>query len=233
MNHYPHHIGDYLKDTAHLDPLEDGIYRRMIDLYYTQEGPLFLDMERLCRRLRLDIDKHGAVVKDLLNEFFRQTETGWVQDRCEREIADYKDKAQTARENGKRGGRPKKAEKENPNNQAGLSEETNPVISGFSKITQKKANQNQNQNQNHIKGPTHLATRPPNVSEATWGDFLQLRKAKKAPFTDTAFSGLQREAAAAGITVERALEVCCERGWQSFKASWFNGQKQEKGRVAI
>jgi uncharacterized protein YdaU (DUF1376 family) len=115
----------------------------MIDLYYTQEGPLSNDIDRLCRRIRVDVDKHGAVVRDLLNEFFKPTETGWVQERCERELSEYKDRAEIARQNGARGGRPRK----NPENPAGLQQETQPVISGFPKITHEKANQNQN----HIK----------------------------------------------------------------------------------
>lgn len=97
MNHYPHHIGDYLKDTAHLDPLEDGIYRRMLDLYYTQEGPLERDLVRLCRRLRLDEKKHGGIVKSLLDEFFDDTEAGWAHYRCDTEIGKYREKSEKAR----------------------------------------------------------------------------------------------------------------------------------------
>lgn len=95
MNHYPHHIGDYLKDTAHLDPLEDGIYRRMLDLYYTQEGPLDANLAALCRRLRLDSRKHGEVVQQLLSEFFQVNEAGthWHHKRCDKEIAKYLEEA--------------------------------------------------------------------------------------------------------------------------------------------
>ena len=34
MNYYPFHVGDYIAHTAHLHPLEDIAYRRMLDLYY-------------------------------------------------------------------------------------------------------------------------------------------------------------------------------------------------------
>jgi len=40
MNYYQHHLGDYLRDTAHLSMLEDGAYRRLIDAYYIRERPL-------------------------------------------------------------------------------------------------------------------------------------------------------------------------------------------------
>jgi uncharacterized phage protein (TIGR02220 family) len=145
MNHYPHHIGDYLKDTAHLDPLEDGIYRRMLDLYYTQEGPLDANLSALCRRLRLDSRKHGEVVQQVLSEFFQVNEAGthWHHKRCDSEIAKYQAKADANRRNGKAGGRPKQTDEKPKNNPDGFQDETQT-------ITQKNLNQNQNQNQNQL-----------------------------------------------------------------------------------
>jgi uncharacterized protein YdaU (DUF1376 family) len=32
VNYYERHIGDYLKDTAHLSLLEHGIYTRLLDV---------------------------------------------------------------------------------------------------------------------------------------------------------------------------------------------------------
>lgn len=52
-------------------------------------------------------------------------------------------------------------------------------------------------------------------------DFLAIRKAKRAPLTQTALDGIVKEAAKAGITLTDALRVCCEKGWQSFKAEWY------------
>jgi hypothetical protein len=56
-------------------------------------------------------------------------------------------------------------------------------------------------------------------------DFLKIRKAKKAPLTQTALDGLEREAALAGISVEDAVRICVERNWQGFKADWLNNSK--------
>jgi hypothetical protein len=58
------------------------------------------------------------------------------------------------------------------------------------------------------------------LSEQGAADFLQVRKAKKAPLTQTALDGLKREAEKAGIPFASALALCCERGWQGFKAEW-------------
>lgn len=54
-------------------------------------------------------------------------------------------------------------------------------------------------------------------------DFKALRTKLRAPITATAMQGIQREAAAAGIGIEAALTMCCERGWRGFKAEWVNG----------
>jgi hypothetical protein len=51
-------------------------------------------------------------------------------------------------------------------------------------------------------------------------DFQALRGRKKAPITPTAVAGIKREAAKAGLTLESALAICCERGWTGFKAEW-------------
>jgi hypothetical protein len=52
-------------------------------------------------------------------------------------------------------------------------------------------------------------------------DFLQIRKAKKLPLTQTAVDGLQREADKAGISLEDAVRFSCEAGWAAFNAGWY------------
>ncbi len=54
-------------------------------------------------------------------------------------------------------------------------------------------------------------------------DFRKLRAAKKAALTQTAVNGIAREAGKAGMTLEAALRMCCERGWTGFKAEWVKG----------
>ena len=51
-----------------------------------------------------------------------------------------------------------------------------------------------------------------------------MRKAKKAPITETALAGIRREADKAGYTLEQALATSCERGWIGFKAEWVAGK---------
>ena len=58
------------------------------------------------------------------------------------------------------------------------------------------------------------------MTNSVWQDFKTLRKVKKAPITNAALDGIQREATKAGWSMESALKECCTRGWVGFKAEW-------------
>jgi hypothetical protein len=62
-----------------------------------------------------------------------------------------------------------------------------------------------------------IACKPAEISDILWGDWQRHRK---APFTETALKGFEREAAKAGLSVEWAITEAIERGWQGFKADW-------------
>ena len=68
-------------------------------------------------------------------------------------------------------------------------------------------------------------------------DFKALRKQHKAAITPTALAGIKREASKAGLTLNSALAMCCERGWRGFKAEWVGGSQQAHlpggGRTAL
>lgn len=51
-------------------------------------------------------------------------------------------------------------------------------------------------------------------------DFVAVRQAKKLPLTGTAVAGLEREAGKAGLSLESAIRLCCERGWAALRADW-------------
>lgn len=73
---------------------------------------------------------------------------------------------------------------------------------------------------NNTRQRRSQASRPDDVSESVWNDYLSLRKQKRSPLTETALRGIINEAEKAGITLEQALELCCARGWQGFKSEW-------------
>ena len=61
------------------------------------------------------------------------------------------------------------------------------------------------------------------VNQATAQDYLQTRKSKLAgTLTQTALNGIIREAKKAGLSLEQALTVCCERSWIGFNAQWLH-----------
>lgn len=68
-------------------------------------------------------------------------------------------------------------------------------------------------------------SRPPEVSEQVWSDWLQLRKAKKAPVTETVLSSASAEASKAGITLEAFLRIWCARGSQGLEAGWLKASE--------
>ena len=63
-------------------------------------------------------------------------------------------------------------------------------------------------------------TKPDDVDAQTWTDWLQLRKAKRAPVTLTVVNGARAEADKAGMTLDAFLQVWCRRGSQGLEAGW-------------
>ena len=95
MNYYPFHIGDYVAHTAHLDPIEDIAYRRLMDAYYMAESALPADVPSCARLIRM---KSNLVeVEQVLGEFFVLTDAGWTHKRCDAEIARMIDKSTKAK----------------------------------------------------------------------------------------------------------------------------------------
>lgn len=106
MNYYEHHLGDYAKDTGHLTIMEHGAYRLLLDRYYsTEEGIPAAQAYRLARA-RSDEERHAVDV--VLEEYFDLVDGVWINGRAEEEIERARAKIGASRENGKKGGRPKK-----------------------------------------------------------------------------------------------------------------------------
>ncbi|RQT08932.1 YdaU family protein [Burkholderia contaminans] len=170
MNYYPHHIGDFRSGTVNMTRVERWIYRDLIDVYYDTEKPLPLDLDAVCYAVGVSAEEERRAVANLLRFKFTQTDAGYVHDRCEIEIAAYRTRAETAQENGKKGGRPKKraatgsGTKQNPpetqEKPSGFPSGSNPDAIGPPDITGSKTNQEpitKNQDVNHSGGGTAQA----------------------------------------------------------------------------
>ena len=141
---------------------------------------------------QIGMREHEQEVLSVLEEFFLSTESGYINPRADREIEQYHAKIEQA----SRAGR----------------------ASAERRFNGRSTNHKPRTN-NQIKKAPKVAP-PDGVSSSVWEDFLQLRKAKKAPMTTAALSGIISEAEKAGWSLERALSECCVRGWQAFKAEW-------------
>ena len=95
MHYYQLNIGDYSSHTAHLEPLEDIAYRRMIDIYYLNECPLPEEPEEVGRLIRMRT--HCDLIANVLREFFTLQSDGWRHSRIDGEIAKFRDKSDKAK----------------------------------------------------------------------------------------------------------------------------------------
>ena len=63
--------------------------------------------------------------------------------------------------------------------------------------------------------------RPNDLPEQLWQDWLELRKAKRAPLNTTTINTFRAEAQKAGISFEEAVSFSVANGYQGFKADWY------------
>lgn len=236
MHYYSFHINDYRAATAHLSNEEDLAYRRLIDMYYDTEKKIPLDTHWVSRRIRVGI----KVVESVLADMFIRTDDGWLHSRCHEEIEHYQQNAQKNRENGRRGGRPKK---------------TQSVSTGIPMASQVKADEKATINHeirtiNHEKedtdtgatAPVRLVkkTRHEKFVPKTWlttrgvpidivEDWLKIRIAKKLVHTERAFEAVAKEAAQANMSLPDAIEYCVRKSWGGFEAQWIENERARAG----
>lgn len=113
-------------------------------------------------------------------------------------------------------------------------EKTSPTGENFSQTGEKSSSDlvkkvhTQNNNKNTIQNNNKKNTKKSESDLlAEFGivgqladDFITHRKACKAPITETALKGFQREADKAGIPLAEAITISIERNWRGFKSEW-------------
>lgn len=100
MNYYQFHLGDYSVSTRGLSWDEHCAYRMLIDLYYAREEPISLDRQRVYRQTMARSKRQKAAIDQILADFFIETPEGWVNERCERDLAAYRLKGERAQQAG-------------------------------------------------------------------------------------------------------------------------------------
>lgn len=161
MYYYQHHIGDYRKDTQHLTLLEHGVYRQLLDLYYTQEKPLSLDhthnMRLICVRNADAQEAYQNVIKD----FFIETDYGFYHKRCDDEIKKFSEKSKKSS---------LAANKRWSNNANDMRTHTERKPNGIPTKNQEPITNNQEDLKEKIKKETATAMRLPNDWEPSLQD---------------------------------------------------------------
>lgn len=71
------------------------------------------------------------------------------------------------------------------------------------------------------------------VPESIARDWLKIRKAKKMELTDTALKATIREAGMAGLTLEQAVTIACERSWAGFRAEYLQGKTKSQKEAKV
>ena len=113
MHYYQFNIGDYASHTRYLTPMQDLIYRRLLDLYYLHEKPIPEDNP--CTYIGLN--DCSTDVQRVLNDYFILTDKGWVNKRADQQIAEYKSKQKSASMAGKKSAEVRRASKDAGNEQ--------------------------------------------------------------------------------------------------------------------
>jgi len=71
------------------------------------------------------------------------------------------------------------------------------------------------------------------IPESLAVQFLKIRKDKRLTLTPAAMTALVNEFEKAGLSVPAGIELCCQRSWAGFKASWdWRDGQQEGGKHA-
>jgi uncharacterized protein YdaU (DUF1376 family) len=219
MHYYQHHIGDFIKATARLSDSQCMAYLRLIWMYYDSEKPLKAD----ARLLAFQVGAPEQDVELILQSFFSLQEDGWHQTRCDQEIADYhaylEKKANAGRAS---------AERRKNNSATGVQQ----MLSESSTVEQPNhkpltTNQQPENQEPKVKRQQAIAC-PSDVDQQVWGDWVQLRKTKRATVTQTVIDGARNEAEKAGMSLSEFLAVWCRRGSQGLEASWLKPNERQK-----
>lgn len=204
MRYYQFHIGDYASHTAGLSLLEDLAYRRLIGLCYLNESPLLGTPAEVARDIGMR--DQADEVSFVLNKFFVQESDGWTQARIVDDLAAFQSKQAKA-------------------SAAGYASAAN--RSKNKPVAQPKSDAPPKEPKVKAEGKPTPAELFPGVSEEVLTAFMEQRRFQKAPVTEIVATGIRREAVKAGLSLQAAMLMICERSWRSFKAEYVN-QKEIK-----
>jgi uncharacterized protein YdaU (DUF1376 family) len=231
MHYYKFNIGDYASHTRHLSPIEDLAYRRLLDIAYTTEKPIPNDLREISRIINLR--EYQQEITDVLKEFWHLVDgEGWINNRVLKEIELTGEKSDKAAQSAKvRWDAIKNAKAMRQRCEGNTNASKSDANASKSDATHYPLPITQDPLPK-IKNISALALLIElEVPEQIAKDWLAVRKAKRAPLTQTALNDLKIEAGKAGISIVDAITICAKKNWQGFNSTWDwrgNGQKTPK-----
>lgn len=223
MNYYNRYPGDYARKTQDLSLVEHGAYTLLLDHLYGTQQVLPKNPVGLFRVTRAFTQEEQDAVLSVIKRFFVEVEDGYTNQRFEEERIKAKARIDAARENGKKGGRKQTQSQREPSGLGLGSVSVSQQEPSGSAYHQSSTISHQSQTKTKKEGkpakPSAIAC-PQDVERSTWDDWLLVRKAKRAPLTETALNEIVKEANKAGVTLDQALKTCVKRNWVGFDSTW-------------
>jgi uncharacterized protein YdaU (DUF1376 family) len=217
MHYFKFHISDYYANTSHLSDDADLCYRRLLDYYYLNDG-LLPDLKMLAKKIKFA--KKEDIVLEILDEFFTLENGIYTHQRADKELFEYKEKANTnkriaqEREEKKRKNKEQTGEQvvhdsctvgeqvvhDSPPNHKPLTINQEPLTNNQEPILKTTPAQSQaidappQKKRNTIDWDwTDRIVERFGVSEQVAQDLIIARKAKRAVITETVLNNFQKE----------------------------------------
>jgi len=215
MHYYKRNLGDYAKKAGRLTMLQHGAYTLLIDSCYDRE--IFPTLDQALEWTWASTEAEVEAVKFVLTRFFTLDKEGcYVQDRILQELLHYHKNADT----NKRIADEREAKRREKS--------TNRVPS----VNEATPNQEPlTTNHKPKRESATVVACPSDVDQQIWDDWKQLRKAKKAPVTETVVKGARKEAAKANMAFSDFLSVWCARGSQGLQADWLKPDEKNLSKT--
>lgn len=260
MNYIQFHVGDWEAGTRLLSPTEKGVYIDLLMLYYSLERPL---MRTECERMsRAYAQNEKDALEYVLDRFFMEKDGSYHHERCETEIASYRDKSRKAAESAKARWHKRPAESKGgscrvENVRAECGSDAIAMPTQCERITERNAvgvltnNQEPVTNNQLIevepkakkkrssKPKIDDLVKPEGISDEVWRAWFEHKnKVCKSGCTQWAVDDIQEVAKAVGVSVEKAMRVQLANGWQGLNieslSRCINGTKaQMKANVPL
>lgn len=87
---------------------------------------------------------------------------------------------------------------------------------------------------NNIRKQAPALSKPIDVDEAIWDDWLSIRKRKRTPpLTASLLGDIEHEARIACCSLNDALKICCKHNWAKFEAAWLVPKSTHKSVALV